>query len=196
VTAGTAFTAQLAVTGATGAVTYTTTSPAGPVTVSAAGAVTAPASTPAGVYQLTGTDTDPLGDTGTWAFTLSVTAPGPARADLSLALTAPAQVSARGKVTVTLTVRNAGPSAATRAGTALLLPRGWTVANAGGGTLTGRQILTFTTASVPAGSAVTYTVTLTAPSAAGRAVLAAATASVTGDPSYRNNVAAVLVQIR
>jgi hypothetical protein len=196
VTAGTAFAAQLAVTGATGAVTYTTTSPAGPVTVSAAGAVTAPASTPAGVYQLTGTDTDPLGDTGTWAFTLSVTAPGPARADLSLALTAPAQVSARGKVTVTLTVRNAGPSAATRAGTALLLPRGWTVASAGGGTLTGRQILTFTTASVPAGSAVTYTVTLTAPSAAGRAVLAAATASVTGDPSYRNNVAAALVQIR
>jgi hypothetical protein len=196
VTAGTAFTAQLAVTGATGAVTYTTTSPAGPVTVSAAGAVTAPASTPAGVYQLTGTDTDPLGDTGTWAFTLSVTAPGPARADLSLALTAPAQVSARGKVTVTLTVRNAGPSAATRAGTALLLPRGWTVASAGGGTLTGRQILTFTTATVPAGSIVTYTVTLTAPSAAGRAVLAAATASVTGDPSYRNNVAAALVQIR
>ena len=196
VTAGTAFAAQLAVTGATGAVTYATTSPAGPVTVSSAGAVTAPATTPAGVYQLTGTDTDPLGDTGTWAFTLSVTAPGPARADLSLTLTAPAQVSARGKVTVTLTVRNAGPSAATRAGTALLLPRGWTVASAGGGTLTGRQILTFTAATVPAGSAVTYTVTLTAPSAAGRAVLAAATASVTGDPSYRNNVAAVLVQIR
>jgi hypothetical protein len=196
VTAGTAFAAQLAVTGATGAVTYTTTSPAGPVTVSAAGAVTAPASTPAGVYQLTGTDTDPLGDTGTWAFTLSVTVPGPARADLSLTLNAPAQASARGKVTVTLTVRNAGPSAATRAGTALLLPRGWTVASAGGGTLTGRQILTFTAATVPAGSAVTYTVTLTAPSAAGRAVLAAATASVTGDPSYRNNVAAALVQIR
>jgi hypothetical protein len=161
VTAGTAFTAQLAVTGATGAVTYTTTtSPPGPVTVSPAGALTAPAATPAGVYQLAGTDTDPLGDTGTWAFTLSVTTPGSARADLSLTLHAPARASA------------------------------------GGGTLTGRQLLTFTASTVPAGSTVTYHVTLTPPARArGRAVLAAATASLTRDPSYRNNAALALTQV-
>ena len=48
VTAGTAFSGQLAVTGATGPVSYLTTSPAGPVTVSAAGVITAPATVPAG----------------------------------------------------------------------------------------------------------------------------------------------------
>jgi hypothetical protein len=46
---GTAFSGQLAVTGAAGTVSYATTSPAGPVTVSPAGVITAPASTPAGV---------------------------------------------------------------------------------------------------------------------------------------------------
>jgi hypothetical protein len=127
---------------------------------------------------------------------LSVTSTGPARADLSLSLTAPAHASPGGAVTVTLTVRNAGPSAAARTGTALLIPRGWTVTSPGGGTVVGRQLLTFTAAAVPAGSSVTYTVTLTAPAAAGRAALAAAAASITRDPSYRNNVAAALIQIR
>ena len=196
VAAGTAFTGQLAVTGALGAVTYTTTSPAGPVTVSASGAIAAPASTPAGVYQLAGTVTDPVGDTGSWSFTLAVTSPGPARADLSLTLGAPAQVHPGSQATVTITVRNAGPSAAARTGTALLIPRGWTVASPGGGTLIGRQLLTFTTAAVAAKGSVTYTIILTAPAAKGLALLPAATASVTTDSSYRNNVALVLTQVR
>jgi hypothetical protein len=48
VTAGTAFSGQLAVTGAAGPVSYVTTSPASPVAVSAAGAIGAPATVPAG----------------------------------------------------------------------------------------------------------------------------------------------------
>jgi hypothetical protein len=195
VAAGTAFAGQLAVTGALGAVTYTTTSPAGPVTVSASGAITAPASTPAGVYQLAGIVTDPVGDTGSWSFTLAVTSPGPARADLSVTLGAPVQVHPGSQATVTITVRNAGPSAAARTGTALLIPRGWTVASPGGGTLIGRQLLTFTIASVAAKGSVTYTITLTAPAAKGLALLPVATASVTTDPSYRNNVALALTQV-
>jgi hypothetical protein len=166
------------------------------VTVSASGAITAPASAPAGVYQLAGTITDPVGDTGSWSFTLAVTSPGPARADLSLTLAAPAQVHPGSQATVTITVRNAGPSAAARTGTALLIPRGWAVASPGGGTLIGRQLLTFTAASVPAKGSVTYTVILTAPAAKGLTLLPAATASVTTDPSYRNNVALALTQVR
>lgn len=74
---------------------------------------------------------------------------------------------------------------------------GWTVASAGGGTLIGRQILTFTASTLAAGSTVIYHVTLTTPAhARGRAVLAAATASVTRDPSYRNNAALALTQVR
>ena len=108
VTAGTPFADQLAVTGALGPVSYSTTSPPGQVSVSAAGAVTASATVPAGVYQLAGTTADPFGDTGTWAYTLTVTGAGPARADLSVSLTAPAVVKPSAHVQVTATVANAG----------------------------------------------------------------------------------------
>ena len=195
VTAGTAFSGQLAVTGATGPVSYLTTSAAGPVTVSAAGVITAPATVPAGVYQLTGTDSDPLGDSGTWAFTLTIITPGPARANLSISASAPAEVAPSAAVTVTVKVATAGPSAAGKTGTALLIPRGWTVARAGGGTVIGRQLITFTDASLAANGTITYTVTLTAPAAKGRDLLAAATASTIKDPSILNNVTLVSIRV-
>ena len=195
VTAGTAFAGQLAVTGATGSVSYVTTSPASPVTVSAAGVISAPATVPAGVYQLTGTDADSLGDSGSWAFTMTVTAAGPARADLSISAAAPAQVSPSAPVKVTLTVANAGPSAAAKTGTALLIPRGWSVASAGGGTVIGKQLITFTAATLAAGQKITYTLTLTAPHAKGLALLAAAVASTVKDPNYRNNLALALIRV-
>ena len=195
VTAGTAFSGQLAVTGATGPVSYLTTSAAGPVTVSAAGVITAPATVPAGVYQLTGTDSDPFGDSGNWAFTLTVTPAGPARADLSISASAPAEIAQSAAVTVTVKVTNAGPSAAAKTGTALLIPRGWTVARTGGGTVTGRQLITYTDTSQAANATITYTVTLTAPAAKGRDLLAAATASTTKDPSILNNVTLIPIRV-
>jgi hypothetical protein len=195
VTAGTAFSGQLAVTGATGPVSYVTTSPASPVTVSAAGVISAPATVPAGVYQLTGTDSDTLGDSGNWAFTLTVTAAGPARADLSISAAAPAAVAPSATVTVKLTVANAGPSAAAKTGTALLIPRGWTVASAGGGTVTGKQLITFTDASVAANATITYTVTLTAPATKGTGLLTAAVASTVKDPNIRNNLTLILIRV-
>lgn len=194
-TAGTAFSGQRAVTGATGPVSYATTSPASPVTVSAAGVITAPATVPAGVYQLTGTDTDPLGDSGDWVFTLTVTAVGPARANLSIAVTAPAKVAPSSAVTVTITVRNAGPSAATKTSTALLIPRSWTIASPGGGTVIGKQLITFTDATLAAGGTISYTVTLTAPPAKSDALLTAATASTVPDPNYLNNLNITLIQV-
>jgi hypothetical protein len=87
-------------------------------------------------------------------------------------------------VTVTVTVANAGPSAAVKTGTALLIPPGWTVARAGGGTVIGRQFITFTDASLAADGTITYTVTLTAPAAKGRALLAAAVASTVQRPRH------------
>jgi hypothetical protein len=89
---------------------------------------------------------------------------------------------------VTVKVANAGPSAAVKTGTALLIPRGWAVASAGGGTVIGRQLITFTDASLAADGTITYTVTLTAPAAKGRALLAAAVASTVKDPDILSNV--------
>lgn len=72
--AGTAYSGQLATTGNTGAVTYTTTSGTSPVTVSATGAVSAPDTVAVGSYTVSGTDVDTTGNSGTWTFTLTVKA--------------------------------------------------------------------------------------------------------------------------
>jgi uncharacterized repeat protein (TIGR02543 family) len=71
------FTSQLAVSGNNGAVTYTTTSSASGLTVnSTTGAVTTTGPLNAGNDTVSGTDADADGDTGVWAFTLTVTPPG------------------------------------------------------------------------------------------------------------------------
>jgi len=75
VIAGTTYSAELAVRTSpsiTGTVAYTTTSGTSPVTVSSTGAVSAPSTTRVGSYTVKGTDSDPVGDTGSWSFTLIV----------------------------------------------------------------------------------------------------------------------------
>ena len=73
----TAFTDQLQVSGATGAVTFAQSTGSGNISVSSLGAVSAPSTLAVGVYSATGTDSDPSGDSGTWAYTLNVLAPAP-----------------------------------------------------------------------------------------------------------------------
>ncbi len=68
------FTAQLAVTGNIGAVTYTEASSpdSGDVLVSSTGQVTAKSTLAVGTYTVSGTVSDSYGDTGTWGFSLQV----------------------------------------------------------------------------------------------------------------------------
>ena len=72
------FTDTLTTTGNTGAVTFVTTSTppgsAGGVKVSSSGVVTTTGALPAGTYKASGTDSDSSGDTGTWTFSLTVSA--------------------------------------------------------------------------------------------------------------------------
>ena len=72
-TAGSAFTAQLMVSGSRGKVTYTQTTGAEVMTVTSSGRISAPATLAAATYQITGTSKDSTGDKGTWSFTLTVT---------------------------------------------------------------------------------------------------------------------------
>ena len=72
--AGKAFTGQLEVSGSHGAVTYAQSSGAPHLKVSSSGKVSAPATLAAGIYKAKGTDRDSLGNTGTWSFTLKLTA--------------------------------------------------------------------------------------------------------------------------
>ncbi|MGO9582402.1 MAG: beta strand repeat-containing protein, partial [Acidimicrobiales bacterium] len=73
-TVGTAFTAQLKVSGSLGAVTYTQSAGAPQLTVSSSGAVSATAKLPAGTYKATGSASDAYGDRGSWSFSLTVKA--------------------------------------------------------------------------------------------------------------------------
>ena len=73
-TAGKAFTSKLAVSGSHGTVSYSQSTGSPSLTVSTTGAVSAPATLVAGMYTATGTVKDTSGDTGTWTFTLTVTA--------------------------------------------------------------------------------------------------------------------------
>ena len=73
-TLGKAFSGQLEASGSHGTVTYTQTTGASRLTISSSGKVSAPATLAAGTYQATGTVKDTSGDTGTWSFTLTVTA--------------------------------------------------------------------------------------------------------------------------
>ncbi|MDA8297743.1 MAG: hypothetical protein M0004_14375 [Actinomycetota bacterium] len=72
------FQAQLATSGGSGSVTYTMTSSGTSCTVSSSGLISCSATPPftlssVGKYQLSGTDSDASGDSGTWSYTLYVT---------------------------------------------------------------------------------------------------------------------------
>jgi hypothetical protein len=73
-TTGKAFSAQLKVSGAHGAVTYAQSVGAPHLVVSSSGRISAPATLVAGAYKATGTARDGLGDTGTWSFDLTIVA--------------------------------------------------------------------------------------------------------------------------
>jgi len=122
---GTASSTQLAYTGNSGTVSFVQSSPAVTgLSVSPTGLVTGAATLTAGSYTISGTDSDPAGDSGTWAFTLEV---GTAQSALSvtsvtghvgssLALTTS---GGSGTGAVSFTVTNGTASGCTVSGTSL-----------------------------------------------------------------------------
>jgi hypothetical protein len=73
-TTGKSFTGQLKISGSHGTVTYAQSRGAPHLTVSSSGKVSAPATLVAGTYKATGTLKDASGDSGTWSYSLTVTA--------------------------------------------------------------------------------------------------------------------------
>jgi hypothetical protein len=71
---GKAFNAQIKVSDSLGIVTYSQSTGAPQLKISSAGSLSAPANLSAGIYKAAGSARDRLGDTGSWSFTLTVTA--------------------------------------------------------------------------------------------------------------------------
>jgi hypothetical protein len=70
--ASSGFKGQLATSGQDGTVTFTQSTGGTSLSVSSSGAISTAGTLPAGPYTATGTDSDTLGDTGTWTYTLNV----------------------------------------------------------------------------------------------------------------------------
>lgn len=133
----------------------------------------------------------------TTTFNLTVTPPaGPARADLSLAMTnVPATVVHGQSFTATVTVRNNSSFPATQVKTAVTAPSGLKITAAPGGIATG-SAAAFVEPTLAPGASLTYTVKFTADAGArGAKMITAVANSAVTDPNLLNNVARPTVTI-
>jgi hypothetical protein len=190
-------------------VTYTVTSgsasfPGGPTataTTGPDGVATAPTLT-------AGTDAGPVvvtATTGTLApvtFGETVVAPpatGRNRADISVAVSAPATVAPNGTTQVIVTVRNNGPFDAAGVSAALTMPNALTVVAAPGGIAprNGHNVA-YLIPSIAASTQVTYSVTVTAGarSTGPQPVRAAAIPTRVADPNLLDNAAVTTITIK
>jgi len=120
-------------------------------------------------------------------YTLDAPPPVSGDADLAVRLDAPVFTSPGQSVTTTVTVSNAGPATASNVTTTLLLPGGFTVDNAAGGTVNGGT-LTFTAQSLAPGASAVYSVALHAPGGFGFGFTAAYAFPANPDPFILNNL--------
>jgi Domain of unknown function DUF11 len=148
-----------------------------------------------GPVTVTATTSIADGTTVGTTFMETVGTPGPARADLTVTLTAPGTISRGAVGTVKITVTNKGPSAATKIAAAVYIPPTFTVTNTGGGTTTW-GVTVFTVPTLAPAMSTTFTVTVKAGNRTGRSVLAAITAATTTDPNLYNNIAAAISTIK
>jgi GH35 family endo-1,4-beta-xylanase len=157
----------------------------------------------AGTTTVTCTATDRAGNAATPSTFRVVVAPA-ARADLRAVVTGPSTVTSRATATYTLTVTNAGPSAAQNL-TGVLATTGLAKATVSPGAGTGSVTVGGTTVSgtrwtVPSlasGQSVTFTVTGTVSARRGSIVTAVGGAvSTTADPSTRNNATWTVSSVR
>ncbi|MGA2527678.1 MAG: hypothetical protein ABSG36_00795 [Acidimicrobiales bacterium] len=99
-TTGKTFSTRLKLSGSHGTVTFAQVSGAPHLKISSSGTLSAPSNLPKGTYKATGDDSDSLGDTGTWSFSLTVTSASIRQLGLR-AQSTPAGTAFRGQLKVT-----------------------------------------------------------------------------------------------
>nr|WP_243077201.1 GH32 C-terminal domain-containing protein [Microbacterium sp. SS28] len=121
-----------------------------------------------------------------------------ARADLSVGIAnLPATLAAGASRTVTVTVTNSGPNAASSVLTSINVgPKLTITAVPGGKKWLGNAAATWTASSLGSGKTLTYTLTVKAADSGGSSFVAAAVVSKVPDPSLGNNALARTVRVR
>ena len=146
---------------------------------------TPPAGTTSFSYTVTATNTAGTATAG--PFTVTIT-PTTDKADVSAALACPDAMTVGGTGTCTLTVANAGPATATKLLAGILLPPALSEVSCTPACAEHDNLLTWAQAALPAGGALTFTLTIQA-NAAGKALVLAAAAAHNPDPHPLNNIA-------
>jgi hypothetical protein len=183
------------------AVAPSATEAAGEVELNSDGSFTyTPAAGFSGVDTFTYSASDGTGTSAAATVLITVTPPpvtGPRRADLAAALDAPSTAEPGRPFPVTLTVRNAGPSAATGVSSTIVVPVGLRITDAGTGKITLGHVVSFSRPTLAGGESVTYTVTVTADRPGGPRTFSGATVSTqTRDPRYADNADTASTTVR
>ncbi|MGE5275519.1 MAG: PQQ-dependent sugar dehydrogenase [Acidobacteriota bacterium] len=119
-------------------------------------------------------------------------------ADLSLSADGEAQVCVGKPLAYTLTVQNAGPTAASSVSVSATLPAGAALvaASGDGWTCSGSATVVCTRPQLSVGAAPPITISLTAPTAPGQATASVTVSAATSDPNASNNGASVLTAVK
>ncbi len=175
-----------------GSAAFPGASTAATVTTSTSGIALAPAltaGTATGSFTVTASTP---GATATVSYTLSTL---PDEANLSVKISGPKSAADGSKVTVTISVHNAGPATAGAVTTEVTVPSGLTVVGAGGAQRHGSTLL-WHLPSLAAAKTMTYTITLrVGPRVHATVKIPATTRSSTKDPDTANNKASLTIKL-
>lgn len=133
----------------------------------------------------------------TFALTVTPAPVIPREADLSITLGVPSTMKAGTTVPVTVTIRNAGPAAATRVAGAVTLPTGLRATAAPGGIVSGGRSVAYLVPGIAAGTGRTFTITVTVDrtAAGARTLDAGVSPSQVRDPKLTNNATRVTTTV-
>ncbi len=155
---------------------------------------TPPSGTTSFSYAVTATDPAGTSTAGPFTVTVSTASSSAGRADISAALSCPADMTVDGTGTCTLTVANAGPGTASMVEAGVRLPADLSEVSCTSSCARHANVFTWTLTGLASGASAQFSVTVKA-SAAGRAWVLAAATSQNCDPNPRNNISVQQVTI-
>jgi uncharacterized repeat protein (TIGR01451 family) len=154
---------------------------------------TPPSGTTSFSYSVTATNDSGTATAGPFTVTVT-TATTSSKADISAALSCPANLTAGGTGTCTLTVANAGPAMASKVVAGVLLPPALSETSCTASCARHANVFTWTTAALASGASAQFSVTVKA-NAAGKVRVLAVAVSHNPDHNPRNNVSVQQIAI-
>jgi hypothetical protein len=155
---------------------------------------TPPSGTTSFSYSVTATDPDGTSTAGPFTVTVTTATSAHAKADISAALSCPADMTVAGTGTCTLTVANAGPGTASMVVAGVRLLAALSEVSCTASCARHANVFTWTLAGLASGASAQFAITVKA-NAAGRVLVLAAAAAQNCDQNPRNNISVQQITI-